>query len=130
MFRYRYVQETDPPAPFVIVHVGDSDGALMIRDRNAQVDSAADQSAISQEMADELQLPKANCERVVGFGGRLTELPTYWIQLTIRDLPPIPVEVLAGPGQDPIILGRDVLNRYRIVLDGPAEMLEISEGTQ
>lgn len=82
-----------------------------------------------QEMADQLQLPKANAEKVVGFGGRLVELPTFWIQLTIRDLPPIPVEVLAESGQNPIILGRDVLNQYRIVLDGPAQMMEIGEGS-
>jgi hypothetical protein len=130
MFRYRYVQEVNPPAPFVIVHVGDVDGAHAIRDRLAQVDSAADQTAISQEMADQLQLPKADSQRVTVFGGRMVELPTYWVQLTVRDLPPISVEVLAGPGQDPIILGRDILNRYRIVLDGPAQLLEIGEGTQ
>jgi hypothetical protein len=43
----------------------------------------------------------------------------------IRSFPPMTVEVLAHPAEPFILLGRDVLNHYRILLDGPKLALEI-----
>jgi hypothetical protein len=60
-----------------------------------------------------------------GLGGQQLELPTYQVQLLIRDLPPIIVKVAASAGEPYVLLGRDVLNRYRVVLDGPNMRLEI-----
>ena len=125
MVRYRYAMQAQPPAPIVVVSIGDCLGNHSIIDRPALLDTGADQSAISHELAVNLNLPQQDLQAIVGFGGKAMELPTSLVRLAIHDLPPVDVEVVAQPGQSMIILGRDVLNRYHIALDGPNLAFEI-----
>ena len=53
-------------------------------------------------------------------------LPTYRIELSIRSLQPVVLEVLAHSAEPFVLLGRDILNRHRVVLDGPNLALEIA----
>ncbi len=63
--------------------------------------------------------------RVAGFGNVVTTVPTVSVEITIRSLESVRVKVIASESEEFIILGRDVLNRFRIVLDGPGSALEI-----
>ena len=49
----------------------------------------------------------------------------FTVRLVVRDLPAVEVKVLVGWEDDYAILGRDVLNLYRVVFDGPNLRLEI-----
>jgi hypothetical protein len=62
---------------------------------------------------------------VGGFGGQVLMLPTYRVQLGLRQLPPLTIKAIAHADEPYILLGRDVLNHYRLLLDGPNVMLEI-----
>ena len=64
-------------------------------------------------------------ETVSGFDGTPVERPLYTVRLVVRDLPPVQVRVLGGWDDEYAILGRDVLNSYRVVFDGPNLRLEI-----
>ena len=46
--------------------------------------------------------------------------------MSVHDLPPLDLTVYGNKGEPYVLLGRDVLNRYRIVFDGPQLALEIS----
>jgi hypothetical protein len=59
------------------------------------------------------------------FGGQVLLLPTYRVQVEIRDLHPVMIEAIAHAGEPFVLLGRDVLNHYRLLLDGPQLFLEI-----
>ena len=50
---------------------------------------------------------------------------TYKVELTIRTLFPQKVVLIAHDEEPFILLGRDVLNRHRVLLDGPGLTLEI-----
>jgi hypothetical protein len=52
-------------------------------------------------------------------------MPSYAAQLSIHNLPAHNLEVIGHPMQVHVLLGRDVLNAYRIILDGPQLVLEI-----
>jgi len=54
-------------------------------------------------------------------------MPTYPLRLAIHDLSYITIEVVASSGESWVLLGRDVLNTYRLVLDGPRLGLEIGD---
>ncbi len=43
----------------------------------------------------------------------------------VHSLPPQTIEVVASPGESWVLLGRDVLNSYRALLDGPQLAVEI-----
>lgn len=102
------------------------DGSGATVDLPAKVDTGADQTVIPALLAEQLALREARRVRFGGLGGVETELPTYEVQLVIRDLAPVTIEVAASEGEPHVLLGRDVLNRYLVVLDGPNGKLVIS----
>src|SRR5205823_120539 len=91
----------------------------------AQVDTAADRAVIPGGLVARLGLVPLDELPVAGFGGQVLLVPTYLLELAIRSLPPQPVEVLAHAEEPFVLLGRDVLNRHRLLLDGPGLALEI-----
>jgi hypothetical protein len=126
-FVYRYVDAADgvPPAPFVLVNLSNLNGTATAVDRPAKVDSGADRTVLPESLAVQLGLEEVERLTFEGLGGQRLELPTYQLQLVVRDLAPIVVKVAASDGEPHVLLGRDVLNRYKIVLDGPNLKLEI-----
>jgi hypothetical protein len=62
---------------------------------------------------------------VEGLGGDIHSLDAFIVLIQIHDMPATPVEVVAHAGESFVLLGRDVLNQLRIVLDGPKQRLEI-----
>lgn len=125
MVRYKYNDELTPPAPFVYVMIGLPDGPDTPVRVPAQVDSAADRTVIPLAVADGLGLLKVRELMVGGFGGSIVSLPTFLAALRVHDFEPLTVEVLADRDERFVLLGRDVLNRYRFLLDGPALALEV-----
>jgi predicted aspartyl protease len=91
------------------------------------VDTGADRTILPEGLASALALDPVDEREVEGLDGKRSRLTTSFVVLTIRDLSPVTVEVLRSPGEPDILLGRDVLNHFRILLDGPGLVLEIGE---
>ncbi len=125
MIRYLYTTQKDPPAPFVHVNLRNTTTGQELADLPAQVDHGAEIPVIPSRLADALVLPRVRMLPVKGFGEHLLQLSTILVEITIRELQPVPMEALLNPDEPYVILGRDLLNRYRIVLDGPQLALEI-----
>jgi hypothetical protein len=62
---------------------------------------------------------------VAGLGGQVFSTPADKVELTIRTLLPEKVVLRAHDAEPFVLLGRDVLNRHRLLLDGPGLALEI-----
>jgi len=60
-----------------------------------------------------------------GFAGNLIELPIFLVEVHIHDLPAVALRAALGEHEPHILLGRDILNLHRILLDGPQHALEI-----
>jgi hypothetical protein len=130
MIRYRYQDALDPPAPFVHVTLVHPTTGATLTGIPAQVDSAADRSVLPPRLVEALELTKVAERQVAGLGGEVGHLPTYWVLLGIHDLPPRSQLVFACDGEPWVLLGRDVLNQYRVLLDGPASAVEIERPGQ
>jgi hypothetical protein len=52
-------------------------------------------------------------------------MPSYPVRITIHNFPPLTIEAVASPGESWVLIGRDVLNAQRLLLDGPGLVLEI-----
>jgi hypothetical protein len=91
----------------------------------AQMGTAADMAVIPWKIVEELQLLKHDEIEILGFGGHVASVASFLVQRQLHELEPVTVEVLANRDEPYVLLGRDVLNRYRIVLDGPQLVLEI-----
>ena len=127
MVRYHYNRQMHPPAPFVHVRLASWDGTTVADGIPAQVDTAADLTVIPEGLATHLGLRPAGEIRVAGFEQPLTTTSVYEVRMAIQDLELLRTEVVASPTEPHVLLGRDVLNRHRIVLDGPRAALEIEE---
>jgi hypothetical protein len=124
--RYRYNQQVDPPAPFVYVALQKPTGDEAISDLPAQVDTAADRTVVPLRLIEELGLVPLDSMLVLGFGGILTDVPTYLVRLSLRGEDGVVLKVFGSRDEPHVLLGRDILNRYRCVLNGPELVLEIS----
>jgi len=126
MTLYLYNQQVTPPAPFVHVTIWSPITGAAMADCPAQLDIAADTTVIPHQAVDTLDLDPLEQIPVMGFGGHIQSVSTFLVRLAIRDCEPLVVRVLASEGEPFVLLGRDVLNRYRLLLDGPQLRLEIS----
>jgi hypothetical protein len=125
MIHYSYNRQIVPPAPFVHVSLQCAESGKELTDLPAQLDSAADRTAIPGRMVDDLGLVPLDELPIGGFGGQVLLVQSFIVQLSIRQFQPLSLEVLAHPEEPFILLGRDVLNLYPILLDGPRLALQI-----
>lgn len=61
-----------------------------------------------------------------GYDGTATRRLTYYVALEVAESPIPMIEITAAPRKD-ALLGRDVLNRFVITLDGKGLSFEISD---
>jgi len=114
----------NPPAPFLTISISaiyQKEPTLTI---DCLLDTGADISVIPQALANSLNLDPTGLMIVEGFNSERQKLPLFAIDATIETKTLAGIEVLAYQ-TDYAILGRDVLNRFRLLLDGPAQNLEI-----
>ncbi|MCI0381425.1 MAG: aspartyl protease family protein [Gemmataceae bacterium] len=125
MIRYRYVTHLNPPAPFINVSAKCPGTGRSVANLPAQIDTAADKTVLPDRLVQELGLVEDGRMMFQGFAGEVVELPVFLIQLQVHALAPINIRAVIGKHEPHVLLGRDVLNSYRLLLDGPQLALEI-----
>jgi predicted aspartyl protease len=125
VIRYVYNKQHNPPAPFVHVTLRPPDGSKQLDDCPAQLDTAASRTVIPKRWADALGLHPFDQLPAEAVGGHVLHLRTVLIQVEIRQLQPLTIEAFSCEGEPYVLLGRDILNGYHIVLDGPQLALEM-----
>jgi len=125
-YPYRVATPDEPPAGFVLLNIRGIGSDEGVTDLAALADTGADQTVIPTRIAEQLGLIPSRHVHVSGFDGVGASRPVYLIRLIVRDLPEIEVPVIGAWQFRYAILGRDVLNLYRVVFDGPNQRLEIS----
>ena len=127
MISYTYSTQIFPPAPFVLLTLRNPVTGDVLSGVPAQIDSAADRTVLPSSIAEAMDLEPLGNVQIGGFGGTITAMPTYAVLLGVHTLPERLIEVIAHAEESWVLLGRDVLNGLRIVLDGPRSVLEIEE---
>jgi len=122
-FRYNY-SPGNPPAPGVLLNLANPISGLEVRDVPALLDSGADLTVIPTRLIHALQVPQLDLIPIQGYDEQPVQAPTFSIRLQVRDFPPVDVEVV-GADVKGAILGRDVFNRYFVILNGPHLSLEL-----
>ncbi len=125
-FKYHYAAAS-PPAPSVLLNVSRPDGSRSVSNLAAIADTVADVTVLPLAKIAELGLIQFDDEIILAFDGTSQTLPTYYVRLQVRDFPPVELAMVGSDDVLDAVLGRDVLNRYKIILDGPRQTLEISD---
>jgi len=117
--------ETEPPAPVADVKTSNPMTHVAERGR-AKIDSGADISVIPQAWTSRLRLLPSGLFEVASFDGRTIETPTYYVNISMNGFRFELVKVISSRRTN-ALLGRDILNRLKVTLDGKSLKAEISD---
>ncbi len=121
----RYNTQVAPPAAFVQVRITNpSTGASY--PLPAKLDTGASVSVIPDEVVEALSLPPRGEARFYAFDGRSSVRQTYYIGVELEEHHISLLEVTSSARQD-MLLGRDVLNRFIVTLNGKDLTFEIED---
>jgi predicted aspartyl protease len=113
---YRYDLNATPPAAYLPVRITNPDTGASVG-LPAKIDSGAAMSVLPQTTVADLALEPIGDVLASGYDRRVALLPTYSVVFEIEGCTIQDVEVAASPRRD-VLLGRDVLNHFILILDG------------
>lgn len=122
--RSAYDVTQDPPAPVLSVRVGLAGGRWSAA-LPFLVDTGADMTVVPARLVRELRLPVVGEAALRGATGRAARVPIYRAELGVGKIS-LSTQVVAF-GRE-MLLGRDVLNLWTVVLRGKSGELEIEIG--
>ena len=92
----------------------------------AVVDSGADATMIPLNHLRQLQVRKGQTRWLLGTAGGRYEVDLYTVAVQIGEQPPTYIDVVGTERRNEVIVGRDLLNHYMVLLNAPAYTVEIS----
>ena len=127
MTRARFDDSFEPPAPVLPVRIGGIDPRAPTALVRMLVDTGADCTLVPARLARSLRLPYVDKIEVQGVGGAVRSARVYAARIRLGPLRL--VTRLAAFG-DEALLGRDLLNRLTLHIDGRAGTISIAPGVK
>jgi len=125
--RFAYNKTYDPPIPALPVVVQNSDIGLRTSLLNAFVDTGADGTLIPISYLRSVQAYPVAEAFLRSHWGERRRVHLFRVDLRIDEISLPGVTVIGDDQGQEIILGRDVLNKLRMLLDGPVNEIEAWE---
>ncbi len=92
----------------------------------AIVDSGADATLIPLRYLRQLQVRKGQTKWLSGTAGGRYEVDLYTLAVQVGGQPPHYLDVVGTHHQDEIIVGRDLLNQYIVILNAPGHTVDLT----
>jgi predicted aspartyl protease len=123
--RFTYEANLDPPGPVIPVRISAprATDAVMLP---MIVDTGADCTLVPSEIVRRLALPQVDVIGISGVGGGKQRATMHAALVELAGLPVL-ARVVAFGGE--AILGRDLLNRVVVTLDGPELAVSVSSSS-
>ena len=125
MATFLYDSSYDPPAPVLPIRIGVPNRSEPTEQHSAFVDSGADATAIPIEILWAIGARVVGQGRLIGTTGVSVEVEVFRVVIYMPTGVTYGIRAIGSKESGEIILGRDVLNQWRITLDGPGEIVEI-----
>lgn len=126
MMDYTKIASNQEPAPVVTIQLLSSIGRTI--DAKAILDTGSSLTLVPEYILDEIKAQETGADIIMDVTGKMTLVPLYDTKITVVDfpnlnLPPIPVAGISNGltvGKSKcVIAGRDILNQFKLLLDGP-----------
>jgi predicted aspartyl protease len=129
MALYDYSVAHTPSAPVCEVYLGVGGGVPNFGPHLAIIDTGADISVIPLGYLRQVGAQQVGLDRARSIWGDARTVSVYAVSMRIEHLQLLALRVLADEQSDEIVLGRTVLNRLKLVLDGTAGLIEVIAAT-
>jgi len=123
--KFSYDSSFFPPAPILEIRLGAPETFLQVGPLPALVDSGADMSIVPLRYIKPLGLQVDNRKFLRSAWGERRPVDVYLLDVGIGKITFPLVEIVADDRGDNLILGRNILNKLVMILDGPKTLLEL-----
>jgi len=120
-----YDTSYQPPFPVVRVVFHNSEEGLRTAAENALLDTGSDGSLVPIAYLRQVFAPALTDTRIRSHWGEWRSAQLFVVDIELDGLRLPGVFVVGDEQGDEIVLGRNVLNKLRLLLDGPANVTEI-----
>jgi predicted aspartyl protease len=129
MSNVSYSIEYSPPAPVLPIKLAVPGESPQDIAHFALIDTGADGTFVPTSILEELGLPIVYLANVRSYlGDKVHRLPVNMVDIILFDNLRLPnLEVVADDSDSTIILGRNVLNKLNLQLDGPNEAVNLNK---
>lgn len=125
MATFPYDPSYDPPASVIPIRIGVPNRSEPTEQHWAFVDSGADATAIPVDLLWAIGARVVGQGRLSGVTGVSVEVEVFRVVIYMPTGVTYGIRAIGSRDSNEMILGRDVLNQWRITLDGPGEIVEI-----
>ena len=125
--KFAYNRDYYPPAPVAEVSFITIAESLCVGPFTGLIDSGADGTIVPVAYLHEIVAPPTEEMIIRSQWGEGRRVMLYLVDVQIGEVVLPGIEVVGDEFSNESILGRDVLNRLRVLLDGPARHVTVSE---
>lgn len=122
---YDYDQSYSPSMPVIKVHLIAPESGRSGRSTMALIDSGSDSSMMPIDKLDEIEVLSVGTAVMSGIWGERRRVNTYLVTIQVGNYFIRGVRVAGVDADMDAILGRNVMNELRLVLNGPAGAVEL-----
>jgi hypothetical protein len=114
-----------PPAPRLEIHFIALPHGTAFGPVHAFLDTGADVTIVPMDIIRQLKAGVVTFKTVRGYTRGRRNVRTYLVDVDVAGLTLPGIEVVGDDAADQVLIGRDVLNKLRLLLDGPGQRTEI-----
>ncbi len=123
--KHPYDSTYQPPFPAIRVVISNSEEGLRTEPKTALLDTGSDGSLVPIALLAQILAPALTDVRIRSHWGEWRSAQLFLVDLELNSLTLPGIFVVGDEQGDEVVLGRNVLNKLRLLLDGPANTTEL-----
>lgn len=125
--KFAYDTSYEPPAPSIEIQLALPESSYFIGPVTAFVDSGADATIVPSYYLQGLPIQVDDRKVLRSAWGERRIVDIHYLDVGIGAIRLPVIEIVADELSDEIIIGRNILNKLLVVLNGPAQTLELKD---